>query len=182
MPRVIINGVECFGEIGESLIDIARRNAIHIGYVFPFTSCRVLKGAEHLSPPSDVEKNWFQPSWLETGHRMADQTTIQGAGPVEILSDAEELRRLSMGIFSPPAGTSSGENAGLLFNNISRTIMSQVFRFPSNVIGATSVAMKARPDLGNLQQMFSDTTRVVQRMSGIGNRPPIAENVPIHEE
>jgi hypothetical protein len=186
MPKVIINNKEYEAQIGELLLDVARRNGAHIGYVFPFTSCRILRGFEHLSPPSPVEQNWFQPSWLETGHRLADQVTIQGPGPVAVLSDAEELRRLSMAVFTPPEGTTSGENAGLLLNNMGRTVINQIVRFPSNIFGAASVVGQNSGNLLNVpkaindvQQIFNDGSRAAQQVMGGGKERAKAENIPI---
>jgi chlorosome envelope protein I len=172
MPTVIINNTEYEGQVGERLIDVARRNGAHIGFicdglgVCQACACRVLRGSEHLSPPSGVEENWFQPSWLEAGHRLACQTLIRANGTIETLSRAEELRRQTIGVFMPPEGTSTGQNMGHLADNMSRIVMNQVVRFPSNAIGAAKIATRARPTPQTIQKLLGDTTRVVQRMIG----------------
>lgn len=179
MPKVIMNNVEYDGAVGERLVDVARRNAVHMGYMYDgagaflieSTACRVLRGAESLNPPTEVEQSWFQQSWLDAGHRLASEATITGSGTIEILSRAEELRRQTLAIFSPPEGTTAGENAGLLVNNMTRIVMNQLVRFPSNVLSATTLMTKPAPNAsGNLfqdlQQMFNDGTRVVQTMLG----------------
>jgi len=183
MAKVIINNIECEGDVGERLVDIARRHAAHIGFLcdgvgaflIESSACRVLRGAEHLNPPTDVEKNWLQESWLEAGHRLACQVTLTGSGPVEILSRAEELRRQTFAVFTPPEGTSAGENAGLLINNMSRIMMNQVLRFPSNMMSAFTILTKPSPQqqdgqqnnvFSDIQKMVNDGSRVVQSLIG----------------
>lgn len=182
MPKIIINDVAYEGQVGERIIDVARRNAAHIGtvcgtlgvFLFQMNACRVLSGTEHLSPPSEIEKNWLQPSWIEAGHRLACEAIIQG-GPIHILSHAEELRRQTVSIFTPPEGTTSINNAGALFNTMGRIVLNQVVRLPFNVIGAVSLAGQARPEpdsqgmLSDIQKMLNDGSRVVQNMVGSKN-------------
>lgn len=176
MAKVIINNIECEGQVGERLVDVARRYAAHVGFLcdglgafFVETSaCRVLSGGEHLSPPTDLEKSWLQQSWLEAGHRMACQATIQGSGTIEILSRAEELRRQTVGILTPPEGSSSGENLGLLINNMTRIMLNQVACFPANVLGSFSHMTSGGLNIGgavqDTVQMVSDSGRVVQSL------------------
>lgn len=181
MATIIINDVEYAGEVGERLVDVARRNGAHIGFVceglifflFQTNACRVLKGTELLSPPSELEQNWLQPSWIEAGHRLACEAVIQGNGTIEILSHAEELRRQTNAIFTPPEGTTSGENAGLLFNNMGRMLGNQVVRFPFNMLGAAPVWFKRvqagqiRPIcLFDLPNIVRDGGKVIQNMTG----------------
>lgn len=178
MPKVILNNVEYECEVGDRLIDVARNNAAHIGFIcgglgslFVETSaCRVLNGAENLNAPTELEQRWLQPSWIEAGHRLGCEVKVTGNGTVEILSRAEELRRQTVAIFTPPEGTSSGENVGLLFNNMGRIVMNQLVRFPDNVIASVSTmnSAESRTDFqgafDGLRSMLGDGTRVVQGM------------------
>jgi len=179
MPKVIINGEECEGDVGERLIDIARRNNAHIGFVcegllfflFKTSACRVLQGAEHLSPPSDVEQKWFPQSWLDAGHRMACEATLEGSGPVEIISYAEELRLNTVHVFAPPEGTNIGQNIGTLTSNMGRVMVGQLARFPVNILGAAPIWFKRVQNreiapicLPLLPGIVRDGTKVVQRM------------------
>ncbi len=181
MPKVIINDVSCDAQVGERLVDVARRNAAHIGFVcegllfffYQANAVRILKGGENVSPPSELEQNWFSPELLEAGHRMACEVIIQGQGTVEVLSYAEELRRQTMGVFSPPEGSSSGENAGMLLRNMGNIFWGQISRFPFNVAGAIPVFARrvqqrdiniiCLPNIGNI---LRDTGRVVNSMTG----------------
>ncbi len=173
MAKVIINNVECEANTGESLLAVARRNAAHIGYLFDSSAVRVLRGTESLSAPNAVETSWLQPGWVEAGHRLATEATITGGGPIEVLTRAEELRRQTMAIFSPPEGTSAGENAGHLLNHLARIAMNQVACFPTNMVNGISSTLKARPEpptiqgfFGEVQRVVNDGSRVMQVMLG----------------
>ncbi len=190
MATVIINGVECQGESGERLIDIARRYATHIGFLcdglgaffVESSACRVLRGTEHLSPPTELEQKWLQQSWIEAGHRLACEVTVRGSGPVEILSRAEELRRQTVAIFAPPADTEAGDNMGDLFNHIGRIVLNQVMCMPGNLFSSAgrlggkpaneksqeepNAQAEARGMLTDIQHMATDGVRVVQKLLG----------------
>ncbi len=181
MTRVIINNVEYTGEVDERVIDVARRNGAHIGFLCDglglcqTCACRVLQGNENLSPPSGAEQNWFQQSWLDDGHRLGCQTHLRGDGPVEILSRAEELRRMTNDIFAPPQQQQqqqqqeTDDKLGQLTNTVGRIVMNQVVRFPLNAIGAFRITLNARPTLQTIPRVFNDTVRVFQTM--LGSRP-----------
>ncbi len=173
MARVIINNVEYEGNVDERVIDVARRNGAHIGFLCDglglcqTCACRVLQGSENLSPPSGPEQNWFQQSWLDDGHRLGCQTYIRGSGTIEILSRAEELRRMTADVFAPPQQQQEeGDRLGQLSNNIGRIVMNQVVRFPLNAIGAFRITLNARPNLQTIPRVFNDTVRVFQTMLG----------------
>jgi hypothetical protein len=144
-------------------------------FLFETTACRVLKGSENLNEPTELEQKWFQPSWLEAGHRLACEAVIQGSGTIEILSRAEELRRQTMAVFSPPEETTVGQNAGVLINNMGRLLGNQVIRFPFNMLGAAPIWFDrvqnrqivpiCLPIIGSIVQ---DTGKVVQNMMGTG--------------
>lgn len=146
MTQVTINDTAYDCQVGERLVDVARRNGAHVGFVcdgllfFLFESnlCRVVKGAENLSPPTDLEKAWLQQSWLDAGYRMACEAYIQG-GSVEVISRAEELRRQTVAIFSPPEGTKILDNAGTLASSVGRSVVNQVIRIPFNFAGAIPI-------------------------------------------
>lgn len=146
MPNVTINDVAYEGQVGERLVDVARRNGAHVGFVcdgllfflYETTLCRVVKGLEHLSPPSEVETAWLQQSWLDAGYRMACEAYIQG-GPIEAISRAEELRRQTMAVFAPPEGTKVLDNAGQLAGSMGRSLVNQVVRMPFNFTTAVPI-------------------------------------------
>ena len=89
---VIINDVEVVAVPGDGLLEVARRNRAHIGFVCngnglcTTCECKVLDGIENLSAPNRAEREWL-PAWrLEQGYRLACQTTLKGTGPVRVLS------------------------------------------------------------------------------------------------
>jgi ferredoxin len=173
MPNVTINDKQYEGMPGERLVDIARNNGAHFGFLCDgvgfcqLCTCRVEEGSEHLSPPTDMERNWLQESMLNEGYRMACQTTIRGAGPISILSRAEEIRRSLMNVFSPPEGTNMGENVGQFVTTISKYVTNQIGRFPFNVFGSIPIMMRNTPRTPNMPKILGDTSRVVTTMLGI---------------
>lgn len=200
MAKVIMNNVAYEANVGERLIDVARRNAVHMGmlhdglgsFFAETTACRILSGGENLSAPSDFEQSWFQQSWLEAGHRLASDAIIERNGTIEVLSRAEELRRQTLAVFTPPQGTTTGENVGLLINNISRIVLNQVARFPSNIFSAVSEATsRGTPQSGvptvqhvvtDVQQMVNDSNRVIQSMVGKEKKPTGPQRIEVLEE
>jgi len=172
MPRVTINDVEYEGQPGERLIDVARRNGAHIGFVcdgagFCQTcTCTVLEGHEHLSAPTDAERNWFSDAWIEGGQRLACQATLQGPGPISIMSRAEELRRQLLSVFYVPKDTSAGGNLGSFLNHVGGIVANQIVRFPGNAARAIPMFKKAIPNQDRVRNVFQDADRVVQSMLG----------------
>ena len=99
MPTVVVNGVTMEAKVGERLIDVARRNGAHVGFIcngagFCQTcQCQVLSGIENLSPVNPFEEAWFSESQLNAGQRLACKSALRGDGPIEIRTKAEDLRR-----------------------------------------------------------------------------------------
>jgi ferredoxin len=145
MPKLIINDEEYECRPNERLLSVARRNGAHIGFMcmgrgYCHTcACRILSGAEHLSPPTELEENWFKTSELRSNHRLACQTFMHGSGPVEILSRAEELRRQATNVLDPPEGSSSLESLSDLLGSIG----SIAAHLPADALGvATHIGKK----------------------------------------
>jgi len=172
MPKVIINDTEYEGQPGERLIDVARRNGAHVGFlcdgagICQICACQVLKGNESLSPPSKAEQNWLPQSWLDEGQRLACQTTLQGTGTVQMVSRAEKMRRQFSEVFYPPEGTVPIQNLGELLDYVSTLIANQITRFPQNAAGAVSLLQEVRPTPQTIQKVFQDAVKVVQTMLG----------------
>lgn len=183
MPKVTINDVEYDGEVGERLVDVARRNAAHIGFVcegllfflFQTNLCRVLKGGENLNEPTDLEKTWLPQSWLDAGYRMACETTMNSGGAVEILTYPEELRRTTMNVFSPPEDTTVVQNAGTFAKSMGNVMYGQLAKFPFNIMGAVPIWMRRVQNrdinptcLNQVGSIVQDTGRVFRNMTGRG--------------
>jgi ferredoxin len=178
MPKLIINDREHESRPGERLLSVARRQGEHIGFVclgrgYCHTcACRILEGAEHLSPPTEREKNWHKAAGLRDNYRLACQTFLQGDGPVSIISRAEELRRQASSIIAPPEGTTSIENLSEFLG----TLGGIAVRFPSTIadvathIGQNKLSPEIKnrlhdspvgPELENIQETVSKTSKRV---------------------
>lgn len=163
MPTVIVNDEVLEYEVGEKLLDVARRNAAHIGFLCggkglcQTCTCRVLEGQENLSPPNELEQTLISEARLEQNYRLACQTNLQGESSTKVLSRAEEIRRLALGVVQPPIGTSPGENLGRFLNRLTGLL-------PSNLPGTLSRLTKIRVSPNGVQHWTNDVGRVVDRM------------------
>lgn len=193
MPTVIINDVELEAKVGERLLNVARRNAAHIGFVCDGNGicqtcqCRVLSGAEHLSPPSEAERTWMPERRLAAGHRLACQTALRGAGPVRVLTTAEELRRQTLNLITPPRGEDRLDQIEPLLENLVRMNVDQLIRYPFNLI---ATLLRVGPwrftyPLLNAERWADDAARVTRKMltgaERIERAPRAAEPRPLAE-
>ncbi|WP_298821693.1 2Fe-2S iron-sulfur cluster-binding protein [Chloroflexus sp.] len=174
MTTVTINDVEMEARPGERLLDIARRNGAHIGFVCDGTgfcqTCKlkVLAGSESLNPPTELEKTWIPEQRLQEGWRLGCQAAVRGRGPVVALTNAEELRRQTFAVFNPPPGTNVADNVSALTRNILQQNIDQIAGYPFNMLNAVS-----RIGLGRLinpwqsverfNQWLSDTAKVIDQ-------------------
>ena len=140
MANLIINDV-LMEDVrdGEGLLTVARRNRAHIGFVCDGNGlcttceCRVLSGQENLSPVNRIERNWLPPRRLDRGYRLACQTRLVGAGPVRVLTRAEELRRLWRNIGDPPPGTTGDANFRRFTRRVIQLNADHLSMFPLNL-------------------------------------------------
>jgi ferredoxin len=172
VPTVIINDVALEAKVGEKLLNVARRNAAHIGFVCDGNGicqtcqCRVLAGADQLSPPNEAELAWMPERRLADGHRLACQTTLRGTGSVAILTKAEELRRQTLAVVNPPRGEDGLDNLEPLLDNLVRMNVDQLVRYPFNMITAL---LRLRPEtliwpVRDFERWVDDGTRVTRKM------------------
>jgi ferredoxin len=182
MPVVIINDVAYEANPGERLLDVARRNGAHIGFVCDgqgicqTCQCRVLDGAQHLNKLSKAEEIWFPQSRIANGNRLACQTAMRGPGPVRLLTLAEELRRQTLNVINPPRGTSAAEHLEPLLENLARLNVDQLRLFPFNNI-RTWARVGTRTFLWpwkDLNRWFDDVARVSSQVAG-SPRPQLSE-------
>jgi len=189
VSTLIINDVAMEAKVGERLLNVARRNAAHIGFMCDNAGtcqgcrCQVLVGADQLSPPSATEQAWIPADQLANGQRLACQAIIHGQGEVRILSRAEELRRLVMGVITPRAGESRLNSIAPLASILVQTSADHVTRFPRNVL---SVLRHIGPrrfafPMVDRKRVLSDGARVVRELRTIPIRPtrPKPQAVPI---
>lgn len=174
MPKMTIeiNDEKVEAQIGERLLDVARRNAAHIGFacdgqgLCTTCECRVLDGADKLNKPTEAELTWLPPARMRDGYRLGCQAALRGVGEVKVLTRAEELRRQFNHFLVPPAGRTAGEYLGPLVGNMAAITWQHVGTFPFNLIRTFGRLGPVRflwpfQDLG---RFVDDTGRVTQRM------------------
>lgn len=105
--NITINEKSAAAAVGQKLIHVAQDNHSHVGYVCAGNgvcqTCYVTveKGAECLSPLTDVEKAFLSERQIAEGGRMACQATLEKEGTVVMNSRPETVRTM---LFSNPAG------------------------------------------------------------------------------
>jgi ferredoxin len=190
MLTMIINDVVMEAKVGERVLNVARRNAAHIGFICDNAGtcqtcrCQVLTGAEHLSPPNEIEQAWIPNAKLAKGHRLACQTIIRGEGEVRIESYAEYIRRLVLAVLSPPPGTNAVDNIQPLVRNMFSDFADQLSNFPGNILSVLNRIGPVRfafPIL-NTERFLNDTGRVFRRMRSDGELFDRAPDAPASEQ
>lgn len=182
MPTVIINDVSLEAKMGERLLNIARRNAAHIGFacdgngICQTCQCRVLDGAQFLSPPSQAERDWLPEARLAKGYRLACQAGLRGRGPVSILTTVEELRRQTLDVVSPPAGQRGLDNLGPLLETWTQLNIDQIALFPFNVLNTlTRVGpLKLLFPVENLTKWLEDGGEIARKVAAQTAERPAA--------
>lgn len=140
MPTVIINDVAMEAQLGERLLDVARRNAAHIGFFCDGNgacltcACRVISGADQLNTPTNAEHNWYPEARLQEGVRLGCQAALRGPGPVQVITRVEELRRQTLALVNPPNGSASTDHLRPWVESMIELNVDQLRRFPLNLI------------------------------------------------
>ena len=104
---IYINDRPGEAQVGNQLLSVAQHNKSHIGYICGGNgicqSCFVYvrEGAEFLSPPGEEEKAFISDKLFQEGGRLACRTTIVKEGTIRIVSRAETLRRIVLGLNVP---------------------------------------------------------------------------------
>jgi ferredoxin len=174
MPTVVMNDSKVEAQIGEVLLNVARREAAHIGFVCDGNGlcqtceCRVVQGAQHLNPPNEVERIWLTDEQLEEGRRLACQASVRGPGPIEVETRAEEFRRYIQDIFSPPPESNAGENVGRFLNRMVQINVDHVRRWPSNMFYAISNIFSIPFTVAHARTLVNDTWRITQSLTNLG--------------
>ncbi|MEI8164918.1 MAG: 2Fe-2S iron-sulfur cluster-binding protein [Chloroflexales bacterium] len=168
MPTVVVNGVSLEGKLGERLIDVARRNGAHVGFVCngagicQTCQCQVLSGSASLSPVNVFEQAWLSENRLNEGHRLACKTSIRGEGTIEIRTKAEDLRRQVLAVVNPPADSNPVAQLGPLVQYITRMVGDEVLRFPLNAVNAFR-----HVNPSDLTAVFRDVNRYLSDVSRV---------------
>ncbi|NTU68799.1 MAG: (2Fe-2S)-binding protein [Chlorobiaceae bacterium] len=104
---IYINDRPCEAQVGNLLLSVAQHNKAHIGYICGGNgicqSCFVYvrEGAEFLSQPGEEEKAFISDKLFQEGGRLACRTTIVKEGTIRIVTRAETLRRIVLGLNIP---------------------------------------------------------------------------------
>lgn len=171
MPDITFNNEQVEAKTGEKLLSVARRNALHIGFVCDgrglckTCTTHVLSGSEHLGEPTEVELGALPKPLRDQGYRLACQTTVSGAGSVEVISRAEELRRKAIGAATfGAAATTPADNFISFAGNFGQLALDYVSSLPyifSNIIPR----FKQMPlKMNKVQSVLQDAGRVAQRV------------------
>lgn len=185
MAQVEINDEMMEAKLGELLLDIARRNAAHIGFgcdgggLCTMCECRILSGADQLNPPTEAEHIWLPASRLADGYRLGCQAALRGPGPVRILTRAEELRRQLSAIFSPPAGTTASDHVGPFLGNVVMINWEHIGTWPFNLLRTLNRLgpVKFLWPFKDLGRYIDDTGRITRRRLRVDQRTIDAEPV-----
>jgi ferredoxin len=168
---VNINGEMVDIEPGERLLDAARRNALHIGFVCDgnglcqMCECLVQRGGEHLSPLTEAETMWLTQWQIDQGRRLACQASVRGPGQVEILTRAEELRQQTNDVFNPPQKDQQQSYLNTWFNSLMTVNIEHIKRFPMNMVYAMVQMFTLRPTFHSARQVVVDALRISQRVA-----------------
>jgi ferredoxin len=172
MSMIEINDVAMEARPGERLLDIARRNAAHVGFycdglgLCTTCECRILEGAENLNPANEVEDTWLPQERQAAGYRLACQASIRGPGEIRVLTRAEELRRQFGEVLTPPPGTTRVENLRPFLSNIAMINWEHIGTFPFNLLRTMQRIGPFRMiwPVQDLNQLVDDTVRITRRM------------------
>ena len=171
MATIIINDESMEGKVGERLLNVARHNGAHIGFMCDNAGtcqgcrCQVLAGAEYLNPPTEAEQSWLPAERLAEGQRLACQAIIHGQGEIRVLSRAEELRRMVQAVVRPRSGENGLTNLPPLLTTFGQQVADQLTLFPKNVISnlrRIGLRRFAFPVLDR-KRLFADVARVRER-------------------
>jgi len=140
---IFINDKPCEAKTGDLLLKVAQHHECHIGYICGGNgicqSCFVYvkEGMESLSAPNDIEKAFISDKLFQEGGRLGCQSVIVKEGNLRVISRAEHLRRLVLGLNVPGFITYARiigynvfnklpDGAGNLFDRIKKGQMSPV--------------------------------------------------------
>jgi ferredoxin len=182
MPQVEINDEMMEAKLGEPLLSVARRHAAHIGFycdgngLCTMCECRIIAGADQLSPVNEAERTWLPTARIEDGYRLGCQASVRGNGPIRTLTRAEELRRQLDAVLSPPPGTTASENLRPLLANFAMINWEHIGTWPFNLLRTLQRIGPVRFlwPVNNMELLIRDTRRITERMLD-GGRPVTIE-------
>ncbi|NWJ44272.1 MAG: (2Fe-2S)-binding protein [Chloroflexi bacterium] len=176
MPDLIINNEVFEAEVGETIMDVARRNGAHIGFtcsrrgICTFCECKVEEGAELLNPITGNEKSRLSAERLENGSRLSCRAVFKAKkGTVRVTSRSEEVKQQFIGIFKAPTIQDKNDNLGALLGSVKQASKDYITMYPYVIKGIASG--KAGLDTVNpfkdLNNLVQDSKRVFLRQIGL---------------
>jgi ferredoxin len=170
MARLEFNGERIDTRDGETLAQAARRRGSFLWFlcdgrgICQTCECRVVAGQENLSELSPLERAGLGETRRRDGYRLACQARLLGAGPVSVVSRAEELRRRGQAVISGSDGRS-------LWDRLQALGEESLSAGIDLVTGVTSVAPQAiaqlmtdPPTPGRIADYLRDTMRLAGRL------------------
>ncbi len=170
MSEITLNDEKMEANPGERLLALARRKGAHMWFACDgrgmcrTCECHILKGADSLSPPSDIEKDMLSEERRKDGYRLACQTTIIGEGPLEVISQAEWIRRKTLGILLPESASQSFKNLETLSNGLLSAAKEFGQALPVVLWNIVPSIIEDPPTLESMQKYLGDAARMFQRV------------------
>jgi chlorosome envelope protein I len=170
MPEVIINDEAFMGEMGETLIDVARRNGAHVGFtcndrgICTFCECVVEEGAELLNPVTGNEKTRLSEERLEKGSRLTCRAVIKAPeGTIRIVTRPEVVKKQLMGIFYATSTEGRLSSLSALGGSLKQASADYLSMYPYVFKGITSGKMgfDTINPLKDIGRLVSDGGRVL---------------------
>ncbi|NWJ94536.1 MAG: (2Fe-2S)-binding protein [Chloroflexi bacterium] len=178
MPKVIINDEEFEANEGEGLLNIARRNGVHIGFacngngLCTTCECKVLEGKERLSSYNEVENAWLPVSRKEAGYRLGCQTFVVPAGagtpPLKVITRAELVRRQFLEGLGLAKFSDSPSTLGDFVGTILKTTLDHVIGAPTGMAnGLTRLGIVTFLfPFNDMNGFLNDTGQVLNKQLG----------------
>jgi ferredoxin len=174
MATVIINGDAVDAGQDDNLLELARSKGAHIGFVCDgrglcaTCECTVVKGANQLSEPNEVEKHWLNEEELADGQRLACQAKVTGNGQVEIVTRAEDARRRVMALLQ-------GDLKTARIDELLAGASVEVVNFPFKAVSQVPRIFQMLPNIPGIVNYANDFGRTFARQA-FGVMPKKAES------
>jgi chlorosome envelope protein J len=156
---IYINDRPCEAQVGDLLLNAAKRNKSHIGYICGGNAiCQscfvyVLEGADCLSLPGEDEKAFISDKLFAEGGRLACRTTIVKEGTIRMLTRAEKFRRIVLGLNAPGFITYAQTIGYNVTNKLPSGVSSIVSRVQSGRLNPVDSLGKIASGLGPASQL-----------------------------
>ncbi len=176
MATVIINDERFEGNEGELLIDVARRNGAHVGFtcsnrgICTFCECKVLEGAELLSPVTAVEKDRLSATRLENGSRLSCMATIESnSGTIRAVSRPEKIKQQFLSVFTAPTLQEKRENLGAFLGSMGQASKDYLTMYPYvfKSIASRKVGLDILNPFKDIDTLIKDGRRVLAHQLGL---------------